>query len=209
MRSVLCFGDSNTWGKIPGTDSRFPWPQRWTGILDGALSPAARVVEEGLNGRTTMWDDPFMDYRNGRTALPMLLESHFPSDLLVLMLGTNDLKLRFAKDPFVIAEGIGSLIRLNQSSPFKTPHVLIVSPPPISETVHPWNSRTYAGAIETSRKLAGQYQVIASASGCHFFDASAVATADPIDGVHLDGRGHRALAEALLPIIRKILDLDA
>jgi lysophospholipase L1-like esterase len=164
------------------------------------------VIEEGLNGRTTMWDDPFVEWRNGREALPMLLESHSPLDVLILMLGTNDLKLRFDKDPFTIAEGMGSLVRLSQNSSFRPKQILVVSPPPLSDTAHPWNSRTFAGTMTTSKKLAEQYEVIANALGCHFFDSGSIVSANGEDGVHLDRQGHQRLAEALIPIVNSILD---
>ena len=125
MKTVLCFGDSNTWGFIPGTDAhRYPWPQRLCGIVQEKLGGDWRVVEEGLNGRTTIFDDPMEPDRNGKLALPMLLKTHAPLDAVTVMLGTNDLKHLFGLDPKDIALGAATLIQLIQSSE-PTPGILL------------------------------------------------------------------------------------
>src|SRR3954462_1773041 len=95
MKTIVCFGDSNTWGYDPASNGRFGPTNRWTGVLQTALGSDYRVIEEGLNGRTTTVDDPIHDHRNGRHYLPPCLESHAPFDLVTIMLGTNDLKARF------------------------------------------------------------------------------------------------------------------
>ena len=95
MKRILCFGDSNTWGWNPANKERFDENSRWTGILKNKLGENYDIIEEGLNGRTTVWDDPIEGYKNGKKHLPSCLESHRPLDIVVLMLGTNDLKSRF------------------------------------------------------------------------------------------------------------------
>ncbi|MGA2640810.1 MAG: GDSL-type esterase/lipase family protein, partial [Spirochaetia bacterium] len=109
MREILCFGDSNTWGYDPVTQGRFPGDVRWTGVLQAALGPGFRVIEEGLNGRTTVWEDPVEGDKMGKRHLPPCLESQAPLDLVVLMLGTNDTKERYSAPPADIAAGVGVL----------------------------------------------------------------------------------------------------
>ena len=109
MKTVLCYGDSNTWGYDPWTRLRYPPSVRWTGVLAERLGPVYRVVEEGLNGRTTRWDDPMEPGRNGQMYLGPCIESHAPLDLIVVMLGTNDLKRRFNLTSSDIAESAAGL----------------------------------------------------------------------------------------------------
>ena len=109
MRRILCYGDSNTWGYDAAADDRFPEEVRWTGVLQQLLGEGFRVIEEGQPGRTTVWDDPIEEHRNGKTALYSVLESQSPVDLVVLMLGTNDLKPRFSLNAFDIAAGLERL----------------------------------------------------------------------------------------------------
>ena len=130
MKTVLCFGDSNTWGYDPATKNRFPRDVRWAGILAGLLSPDYQVIEEGLNGRTTVWNDPIEGYKNGRDYLIPCLETHRPIDLVILMLGTNDLKMRFSVSAFDIANSAGVLVDIIQrASPARTAHARSCSSP--------------------------------------------------------------------------------
>ncbi len=110
MREVLCFGDSNTWGYDPVTRERFPGNVRWTGVLQAALGPGFRVIEEGLNGRTTVWEDPIEGDKMGKRHLPVCLASHAPLDLVIMMLGTNDTKKRYSAPSTDIAAGVGVLL---------------------------------------------------------------------------------------------------
>jgi len=112
MPVIVAFGDSNTWGYDPATGGRFPRAQRWPSVLQRELGADFEVIAEGLNGRTTVHDDPIEPYRNGADALPPCLMSHAPVDLLILSLGCNDLKKRFSVSAFDIAEGAGRLIAL-------------------------------------------------------------------------------------------------
>ncbi len=109
MKTILCYGDSNTHGFNPATQGRFSLSERWTGVLMRELGSDYHVIEEGLGGRTTVWDDPIMESRNGRDYLLPCLWSHKPLDLVIIMLGTNDLKDRFSLTPFDIAAGAGAL----------------------------------------------------------------------------------------------------
>src|SRR5690242_20379631 len=137
MRTVVCYGDSNTHGAHPVTGERWPRDVRWPGVAAADLADVAHVVEEGLNGRTTLWDDPFAEGRNGKTHLLPCLRSHAPIDLLVIMLGTNDLKTIFARAAHEIALGAGTLVDIALASGTGPgagpPRVLLVSPPRLGE----------------------------------------------------------------------------
>lgn len=109
MKNILCFGDSNTFGYDILKDSRFPWGVRWTSILQEKLGSDYRIIEEGMGGRTTVWDDPIENLQSGKTYLLSCLESHWPLDLVIIMLGTNDLKTRYALNAHDIAAGVETL----------------------------------------------------------------------------------------------------
>jgi lysophospholipase L1-like esterase len=136
MKSIVCFGDSNTWGYIPATGKRYPKEIRWTNILQQELGNEYEIIEEGLNGRTTVWDDPIdADYdanRNGKAYLGACIKSHFPLDLIIIMLGTNDLKVRYSVTAEDIAKSAGRLAKMVNESDCgidgKPPKVLLVSP---------------------------------------------------------------------------------
>ena len=112
MKTILCYGDSNTWGYDPVSADRHPYERRWTTVLQRVLGEDYLVIPEGLNGRTTVWDDPIELHKSGSTYLPPCLESHKPVDLVVIMLGTNDLKMRFGLPAVDIAAGAGVLVDL-------------------------------------------------------------------------------------------------
>ena len=137
MKTILCFGDSNTWGYNPENCQRFGPDERWTGILRNSLGEDYQVIEEGLNGRTTLWDDPIEGFKNGLDYLMPCLESHKPFDLITIMLGTNDLKYRFSVSAFDIAESVGVLVRQVQQSQAgpqeNAPIPLLIAPPPLAK----------------------------------------------------------------------------
>jgi lysophospholipase L1-like esterase len=200
---VLCFGDSNTHGQIPGRGplERYRYEERWPGILGKALGPDWHVVEEGLSGRTTVHDDPIEGvHKNGRTYLKPCLQSHAPIDLVVIMLGTNDLKVRFNKPPSEVAMGIGCLVydirELAPGPAGHVPEIMIVAPPPMLDDVGEWES-IFSGGQEKSRKLAMAFEVMADSLGVHFFDAGTACRCSPADGFHIDDVAHRQLGEAL------------
>jgi len=157
MKSVLCYGDSNTWGADASTGGRFPRDVRWTGVLQRELGAEYAVIEEGLGGRTTVWDDPIEGHKNGKTYLIPCLPSHRPRDLVVLMLGTNDLKHRFSLTAFDIAAGIGTLIDMiltSRCGPANgAPQVLLLTPPPFA------NSPLPPGGRSIWLRLSGHYRI--------------------------------------------------
>lgn len=204
QRTILCFGDSNTHGTIPmahvdDLGRRGP-DKRWPGLMASALGEDWVVVEEGHPGRTTTLDDPVEGfYKNGLTMLPSLLESHRPIDLVIVMLGTNDLKARFAVTPADIARCAGrllSVVATSTAGPGGTaPAMLLVCPTPILEAGI--LAEIFAGGAEKSKAIAGRFEDMAHHMGVPFLDAGAFAQVDPLDGVHLSEASHADLAEAI------------
>lgn len=203
MKQILCFGDSNTYGLIPGTKERYAWEERWTGILGEKIKAKGfRVVEEGLCGRTTVFEDELRENRRGVAVLPMLLETHAPLEKVVLMLGTNDCKITYQASAEVIGKGIEKLIYQIKAADEKI-EILLVSPILLAEGVgeESFDPEFNQESVETSKKLKRVYQEIAEKNGCEFLAASDYAKASEADREHLDKEGHRKLAEA---VYRKI-----
>ncbi|MBF6649621.1 MULTISPECIES: SGNH/GDSL hydrolase family protein [unclassified Methylobacter] len=200
MKTILCYGDSNTWGYIPGTGQRYAPEIRWPGILSRELGNDYRVVEEGLSGRYTVWDEPFRPGRNGAALLLPLLQSHAPLDLVILMLGTNDVLHFRDNTAFDAARGAGILIDIVQKSSCGPddlpPDVLLVSPPRITQLSAELGLKCH-GLPERSAEFEQHYAAVASAAGCYFIDAADYCEPSPVDGVHLDEAGHLALGMAM------------
>lgn len=212
MKTILCYGDSLTWGVDAENGSRHAHENRWPSVLQKALGHGVRVIAEGLNGRTTVYDDHMSAAdRNGARILPTVLSTHAPIDLVIIMLGTNDLKPVFANNAVIVGRGIERLVEIIRHHAWpmetETPEILIVSPPPISETDHPFLGPMFAGRIEDSHMLASVYADLADELGCGFFDAGSVARTTPIDGIHLDADNTRAIGKGLEPIVRMMLGL--
>lgn len=212
MRTVLCFGDSLTWGYDPEGPGRHVFEDRWPGVLGSALGSGVSVIAEGLNGRTTGYDDHLADCdRNGVKNLPTVLHTHMPLDLVVIMLGTNDMKPAIAGTAYAARAGMQRLVGLirhhEYSFDYDAPEILIVSPPPLCETADPVFSAIFRNGVEESAMLASLYRDLADDLGCGFFDAGSVARTSPIDGVHLNAEGTRAIGRGLEPIVRMMLGL--
>ena len=212
MKSILAFGDSLTWGFEAGTFARHPFEVRWPNALAAGLGGKARVIEEGMNGRTTVVPDPTEGAeRNGAVALPMLLTTHQPLDLVIIMLGTNDIKYANRCRAFDASMGMVRLIEIVQRFAWiKTaspPQILVMSPPALCKTADEWFNDLWGHAIEESKLFAKHYARVAEEMGVHFFDAGSVAVADPTDGGHLDAANTRAIGAALVPVVANILSL--
>lgn len=211
-KTVLCYGDSLTWGYDAETIGRHDYRNRWPSVLQAALGNEARVIPEGLNGRTTAFDDHLADCdRNGARILPTILQTHAPLDLVILLLGTNDMKPVVAGSAFAACQGISRLVRLirNHAWPFELdgPEILIVAPPAICATGNVPFAASFPGGIEESAKLATLYRDLADELGCGFFDGNSVAKTTPIDGIHLDAENTRALGRGLESIVRMMLGI--
>lgn len=208
MKTVLCYGDSNTWGYIPGKGERYSREDRWTGVLKRELGGEYEIIEEGLNGRTTVWEDPIEGgYRNGREYLIPCLQSHQPVDLIIIMLGTNDLKKRFSLSAFDIANGVGVLVdtalKSNAGPGGGAPKILLMAPPPLGRLTE--FADEFEGAEEKSKKLSYHYRRVADEYGCNFFDTSRVIVSSDIDGIHFEVSEHKKLGKAVAEIVKKIL----
>lgn len=212
MQTVLAYGDSLTWGYDPESLGRHAYEDRWTSVLGSALGPSVNLITEGLNGRTTAYDDHLADCeRNGAKLLPSILETHAPLDLVIIMLGTNDLKRGPAGSAFAAVRGMKRLVNLVRyhvwASDFDAPDILLVSPPKISETANVPFAAMFRGALEESAMLASLYRDLADETGCGFFDAGSVAETTPLDGIHLDTENTRAIGRGLEPVVRMMLGL--
>ncbi len=214
MRTLLAYGDSNTHGTMPMPDldfmGRFNSGERWPGIMAGIMAGGPtgwRVIEEGHPGRTTLHDDPLEGaHKNGLAVLPAILESHRPIDAVILMLGTNDLKARFAvtaNDIARSAEKLAAVILASNAGPDGgAPKVLMVAPPPILETG--CLAGMFAGGAAKSAAFAREYAAAAAHAGVPFFDAGTVISVDPVDGVHYDAAAHRAIGQVLAAEVMRL-----
>jgi lysophospholipase L1-like esterase len=211
MKRILCYGDSNTWGWDPKTAGRYPSNVRWPGVMAAALGPGFEILEEGLNGRTTVFDDPTNDGRNGRPYLVPCLESHRPLDLVIVFLGVNDLKARFGLSPVDIADGASVLVKIIQASDagpvteggMPPPPVLLIAPPPTGRLTD--FAELFTGATEKSRGLGAAYARVARERSCAFLDAGEHIASSDVDGIHFDPGAHAKLGAVVAAKVLEIL----
>jgi lysophospholipase L1-like esterase len=207
MPVIVAFGDSNTWGYDPATGVRFPHARRWPSVLACELGPDFEVIAEGLNGRTTVHDDPIEPYRSGADALPPCLMSHAPLDLVILALGCNDLKKRFSLSAFDIAEGAARLVFLarayGQGPDGRSPKILLIAPPPVAKLTG--FAEMFEGSTEKSRLLGERYRAVAEREGVAFLDAGQVIRCSDLDGIHFEADQHELLGLAAAKAVREAL----
>ncbi len=211
MKTILCFGDSLTWGFEAQTYKRHAFDKRWPNALGASLGEGYRIIAEGLNGRTTVHDDNLVDeMRNGAKSLPMLLSSHQPLDLVIIMLGTNDLKHPWWSRACDARRGMQRLIEITQRFPYgagmREPKILIMSPPAVIHTDNADFDAMFSHGIKESQKFAAEYKALAKTFDIAFFDAASVTVADPRDGIHLDSENTQKLGQALAPTVRNLLE---
>lgn len=198
--SILCFGDSNTWGYDPQSGDRFKEDVRWPTKMAEELGESFYVIEEGLNARTTCFDDPFTPFRSGKALLPAILESHKPLDTVVIMLGTNDLKSRFNLSAWDISKGVESLVfevyKANCGKFETIPEIVIVSPLKLIKPDHLkyWD---FEGAEEKLEQLSVLLKEVAVRNNCHFIDAAQIVEPSSVDGMHLDEEGHKEFSKTI------------
>lgn len=208
-KTIMAFGDSLTWGTDVAEDGRHAFEDRWPSVLAAGLGAGYRVIAEGLGGRTTAFDDTTAPCdRNGAKALPMLLGSHSPLDLVIIMLGTNDLKAYISPTIHGPLAGMNRLIEITRRYPYSrgsaVPQILIVAPPhcvPLDNGQPPMSGRELA----VSHEFGPAYGALAAATGCGFFDAATVARPTGLDGVHLDAANTRAIGTGLIAPVRAML----
>lgn len=197
MKTVLCFGDSNTWGWKPETKTRYGLNERWTGVMRNILGNEFWVVEEGLSGRTLASEDSVEEARNGKKFLKASLLTHYPIDLVIIMLGTNDIKKKFSLSNLDIARDLESLIKIIVKGEFgpdnRVPKILIICPPPIKEVGE--LAEVYEGGEEKSKKLPGYFSKVAEVYGCEFLNAGDYISTSDIDGIHLEVSEHKELGK--------------
>jgi lysophospholipase L1-like esterase len=209
MRTILCYGDSNTFGTAPmqhlEDDRRFGHGERWVSVMREQLGADWWVVEEGLPGRTTVLDDPIEGiYKNGLTYLTPCLESHRPVDIVTISLGTNDLKARFGMPPGDIAAGAGILVETVSKALAaygQSAKVLLIAPPPILEVG--CLAAMFAGGAAKSQAFATHYKATATRLGAAFLDAGSVIGSSKVDGIHFDLPEHRKLGQAVAAAVRQ------
>jgi lysophospholipase L1-like esterase len=210
---ILVYSDSLSWGIVPSTRKRQPFEARWPGVMEIALNEqrhSVRVIEDCLNGRRTVWDDPFKPGRNGLIGLAQRIEINSPLGLVMLMLGTNDFQSMHPHSAFHAAQGIAALVGAIRQAPIEpgmpVPPILVIAPPRILVPRGPIAAK-FTGAAEKSAGLSEAYRTTAAELGCHYFDAGAVTEASTVDGIHLDADQHRSLGMALARFVAALPDV--
>jgi lysophospholipase L1-like esterase len=211
MQHILVYADSLSWGIIPTTRQRLAFDQRWPGVMEVALIASGlrvRVIEDCLNGRRTVWDDPFKPGRNGLAGLAQRVEIHSPLALVILMLGTNDFQSMHGYNAWHSSQGILALITAIRTAPVEpgmpVPPILVVAPPKIQTPKGPIAPK-FEGAETKCFGLAAAYRNVCDEVNCHFFDSSVVISPSTADGVHLDAERHAVLGSELSRFVRPLL----
>jgi lysophospholipase L1-like esterase len=206
MPRILVFGDSNSWGFEPGTGRRYPKGTRWPTVMQESLGNDWELVEEALNGRTTVFEDPIEPYRSGVAYWPACLLSHAPLDVVIIALGINDLKRRFSLSAADIAGGAARLVQIAQQLAVdeagRGPEIVLVSPPPLAKLGN--LADAFAGGSETSHQLKAQFAKTAAALGVHFIALGDSVTLSDIDGIHLDAEGHRTWGRKIADLVKTL-----
>ena len=214
MDQILVYSDSLTWGIVPGTRQRLPFDQRWPGVMENVLNADrhhVRVMEDCLNGRRTVWEDPYKPGRNGLVGLAQSIECHSPLALVILMLGTNDFQSMHRHTAWHSAQGMATLVQAVRQAPIEpgmpVAPILVVAPPPL-KTPRGAIAPKFAPADDQSEALAEALGAVASELGTFFFDAGTVVEASAIDGVHLDADQHLILGQTLADRVDTILNSE-
>jgi lysophospholipase L1-like esterase len=210
MTTVLCYGDSLTWGMNAQTLRRHAHEDQWPTVLGARLGSGVRVINASLGGRTTMFDDLGVAAdRNGVRILPTVLGTFEPVDIVVLFLGSNDVKTFTGGTAVAAAQGMRRLVEIVRTYPYSdgsVPDVIVVSPPEILEFGPSDRFPLMSTRNDVWAGLAPAYRKVAADMGAAFFDAATVASAQGGgDGVHLDAANTRAIGEALAPIVTTLL----
>jgi lysophospholipase L1-like esterase len=215
MQHILVYADSLSWGIIPTTRQRLPFDQRWPGVMEDLLTHSGarvRVIEDCLNGRRTVWDDPFKPGRNGLIGLAQRIEIHSPLALVVLLLGSNDFQSMHAHNAWLSSQGIAALVSAIRNAPIEpgmpVPPILVVVPPLIGSPKGPIAPKFEGGGTRCAG-LASAYETVCQELDCHFFDSNTVITSSEVDGVHLDVEQHLALGKALSEEVALLLQTNA
>jgi lysophospholipase L1-like esterase len=200
-----------SWAIVPMTRERFPLESRWPGVMQNTLRSdglTIHVIEDCLNGRRTVWEDPFKPGRNGLTGLGQRMEVNSPLALVIIMLGTNDFQSMHPHNAWHSAQGVGALVKAIREAPIEpgmpVPPILVIAPPPTQNPRGPLAAK-FKNAESKCVGLADAFREVATASGCHFFDAGTVTSSSRVDGIHLDEDQHLTLGRAVAEFVRRIL----
>lgn len=211
MQQVLVYSDSLSWGIIPGTRERLPFDQRWPGVMELELARrgvSTRVIEDCLNGRRTVWEDPYKPGRNGLLGLEQRIEVNSPLALVVLQLGTNDFQSVHNLNAWQSAQGVAALVAAVRRAPIEPgmpdPQILVVAPPSI-QAAKGEIAFKFEGAESKAAGLSDAIETVAASTRCHFFDAATACKTSRVDGVHLDVDQHELLGLALAAKVQGIL----
>lgn len=211
MKQILVYADSLSWGIIPLTRKRLSFEQRWPGVLEIGLRARGkdvRVIEDCLNGRRTIHEDPIKDGRNGLIGLQQRIEINSPLTMVLLMLGTNDFQANHDHSAADAAYGLQKLIESIRSAPVEAgmpiPEIMVIAPPPI-QTPQGDIAQKFKDADKKSVGLAGAFESVSREQGCYFFDAGKVTSSSRVDGVHLDADQHQTLGLALVSYVVDLL----
>ena len=197
MRRIVCFGDSNTYGQSPVDGSRYSEDIRWTGLLDKLLGEKFEVVNEGKSGRTIAFDDPYIEGCNGMADIVPCINANKPLELLVIMLGTNDLKVYFGATPQSIAGNLLEMCRLAREN--TDAKLLLVSPMLLGDQIEfsPLHLEFGREQVDYSFELAPQIERVAQEMGAEFIDLAVVAMSSDVDCLHLMPEEHAKIAQAM------------
>ena len=210
IKQILVYADSLSWGIIPDTRQRLSFEQRWPGVLENTLNSLVkvRIIEDCLNGRRTIWDDPIKAGRNGLEGLAQRIEINSPLSLVILLLGTNDFQSMHENNADDSAQGITALISAIRAAPIEPgmliPPILVVVPPAINIPKGAIAAK-FTGAQAKSAGLAEAYKKVCKQLDCHYFDSNMVITSSSVDGVHLDAKEHATLGKALAEVVAPLL----
>lgn len=211
MQQILVYSDSLTWGIVPNTRRRLAFDQRWPGVMEIGLNAGTskvRVIEDCLNGRRTVWDDPFKPGRNGLVGLAQRIEINSPLALVIVALGTNDFQSMHPHNAWQSSQGIAALVHAIRTAPIEpgmpVPPILVVAPP-VMETPKGPIAPKFEGGPQKSVGLSAAYRKICEEIACHFFDAGSITGSSKVDGVHLDADQHLALGRAMAEVVRPLL----
>lgn len=217
MKRILCYGDSNTWGHDPtkyDPDSfeiaRYAQDVRWTGVMQRELGAEYTVCEEGLCGRTTVFDDPTRYGWNGNQYFEVALRTCDPVDCIIFMLGTNDAKDCFSASSLIITMGMERLLRncMNVLRDSYSPNAKIILASPL-KVVRAGDGTFWFDFSEKStqklEELRSTYRTLAERFGCAYFDVNEIAKAHPADGVHMDVESHGRVGIRMAKLVREVL----
>ncbi|VAX00340.1 Arylesterase [hydrothermal vent metagenome] len=211
MKSILVYSDSLSWGIIPPTRKRLSEKYRWPCVMERYLNQSnleCRVLEDCLNGRRTVWDDPYKAGRNGLVGVAQIIEAHSPLSLVILMLGTNDFQSMHDFTAWHSAQGLAQIIKAIRTADLepgmRVPEIVVMAPPKIEKPMGIMVEK-FKGAESKSVGLATQIHTVAQQNLCHYFNVAEVTSASKMDGIHLDSDQHVTLGIAMADYIAKLL----